>query len=187
MLKLIVYVVGVMLMLLMVACSSSNSKPSVNVEPDAVVTEMKTKNDVGIVDETEIEEKETTETKEEETAIESRTLEEMYNDPAYKETFENFESYFGTPMAGSNLENEFEVKGNEFIWIIKFTYTDSESIELLSNSKNELQKELDEATENIKFVEELDNIVGQKGACSMTVRYVDSYNNVLAESVIKAQ
>lgn len=117
---------------------------------------------------------------EEEVEGEYETFEDYYNDPTVKAAFdEQIEA-----LAGQGMSIEVEAKGNELI----MTYQYDEGIELPEDAAELLDAELEK---NTAIFEQqaggLDMAVGQTGACTVTVRYLDADGNLLTEQSYKAQ
>lgn len=113
-------------------------------------------------------------------SAESQTFEDYYNDPAVKAVFDaQIEA-----LANQGMTISLEVKGNEMAMIYQY----EEGIELPENAKELLEAALEE---NASTFEEqagnLDLAIGQTGACSVVVRYLDTEGNLLAERTYKAQ
>ena len=110
------------------------------------------------------------------------SLEEAFSDPTVKKVFEDalgLES-----MNEDGMSMSYEVSGNEFIYIFQFT---DDSIE----PSDEITEYLSSALEAQAGVFEeaagqLDESIGQEGACSVTVRYIAANDEVLYENTYSA-
>lgn len=110
----------------------------------------------------------------------STTLEELYNDPSVKSTMD---TAFGA-MAGDGMSVDFEATGNELAIIIKI----EDSSMIVDGMGEALGTALDAQADTLKAqVKTFDDAVGQAGACTVTMRYLDPDGNVLVEKSYKAE
>ena len=109
-----------------------------------------------------------------------QTLEEIFNDPATKEQYDAaFEA-----MAQEGMEVSVEATGNELAVIIKIT----DSSMVVDGMAEALEEALDQQAATFEAqVEQFDTAVGTPGACTVTMRYLDPDDNVIAEKSFKAQ
>ncbi|MCI9527208.1 MAG: DUF4854 domain-containing protein [Lachnospiraceae bacterium] len=108
------------------------------------------------------------------------TLEELFNDPTAKATFDSMTQ----AMTQEGMSASISVTGNELIMEVKI-----EDSALITDGIGEtLGTALDAQAETLKTqVKTLDAAVGQEGACTYTVRYLDPDGNVLTEKSFKAE
>ncbi len=113
-------------------------------------------------------------------AAEGGTLEELFSDPATKETFDSMVK----SMESDGMSASVSAVGNEMIVEVK--YEDSSMV--TEGMGETLAAALDSQAETFKTqVKTLDDAIGQAGACTYTVRYLDPDGNVLAEKSFKAE
>lgn len=107
------------------------------------------------------------------------SLEEMFADPEIKDAFDQMFSVF----EGSGISLNLEVVDNEFIMTLKV-----EDGDLLTDGIAEgLAATLDEQEEQYKeYAAQFDELLEEPGATTVTVRYVDPDDSVLAEKSYKA-
>lgn len=110
----------------------------------------------------------------------AKTVEDYYNEPEVKAAFEEEIS----AAAGQGLSINIEAKGNDFIMIYQY---DSDLI-----LADDVADQLDAALESTAAVFEeeakvFDTAIGQKGACTVIVKYLDADGNLLTEKSFKAQ
>lgn len=117
---------------------------------------------------------------EEEADGEYQTFEDYYNDPTVKAAFdEQIEA-----LAGQGMSIAVEAKGNELIMIYQY----DEGIELPENATELLDAELEKNASTFEQqAGSLDLAIGETGACTVTVRYLDADGNLLTEQSYKAQ
>lgn len=108
------------------------------------------------------------------------TLEELFNDPTAKATFDSMTQ----AMTQEGMSASISASGNELIVEVKI-----EDSSLITDGIGEtLGAALDSQAEALKTqVKTLDTAVGQEGACTYTVRYLDPDGNVLTEKSFKAE
>lgn len=108
------------------------------------------------------------------------TVEEYYNDPEVKAYWDEQEE----AAAGSGMSIKVEVSGNEFAIV----YTYEEEMDFPEDSKAQLE---DALAQNAAVFEaqaaDFDKEIGQEGASTVVVRYLDAGENLLAEMSFKAQ
>lgn len=103
------------------------------------------------------------------------TLEDYCNDSAVKSALD---SQFGA-LAADGMSATVEVKGNEFIAIVQFEDSSmmvdgiSEALDQMMNTQEDTFK---------SAAAEFDAAIGQDGACTVTVRYLDPDGKVLSEN-----
>lgn len=107
------------------------------------------------------------------------TLEEYINDPEVKA---ELDAQFATkPMEG--YEVRISAKGNELTMEVKCT----ENIETKGMGAI-LEEQLEKHEENYKeAVALIDEGIGQSGACTLVIRFLDFHENVLVEKTFKAK
>ena len=114
-----------------------------------------------------------------ETEVEYASLEEMFDDPEIKEAFDSMFSIF----EGSGISLSLDVTGNDFAMTLKVE--DSSLIE--GATADDFAATLDQQEEQYAaYAAQFDELLGEAGACSVTVRYTDPDDNVLAEKTFKA-
>lgn len=108
------------------------------------------------------------------------TLEELFEDPTAKSAFDSMVQ----AMATDGMSASVSAVGNEMIVEVKY-----EDSSLITDDIGEaLDTALDTQADTFKAqVKTLDDTVGQAGACTFTVRYLDPDGNVLAEKSFKAE
>ena len=125
---------------------------------------------------TKAEEEESTE---DETEVEYASLEEMFDDPEIKEAFDSMFSV----LEGSGISVSIDVIGNDFGVTLKIE--DSSLLE--GTSADDFAASLDAQEEQYApYAAQFDELLGEAGTCSVTVRYTDPDDNVLAEKTFKA-
>ena len=108
------------------------------------------------------------------------TLEELLNDPTAKATFDSMTQ----AMTQEGMSASINATGNELIVEVKI----EDSALITDGIGDTLATALDGQAEALKAqVKTLDTAVGQEGACTYTVRYLDPDGNVLAEKSFKAE
>lgn len=124
-------------------------------------------------------EAEEAETEAEENAAEFSTLEDYYNAPGMKEQMDSM----AESMSEEGMSAAVEVKGNEFIMIIQY-----EDSSMIVDGMGEAIDQMMEAFADtfVQTAAEFDKEIGQDGACTVTVRYLDPDGNVLSENSYKA-
>lgn len=108
------------------------------------------------------------------------TLEEYFSDPEVKSALDS--EY--AAMAQDGVSIDYEVKGNEFIFTFK--YEDSSMI--VDGMGDLLGQAIDMMEDYFKVsASQFDEEIGAKeGTCTVTVRYTDPDNKVLAEKSFTA-
>lgn len=108
------------------------------------------------------------------------TLEELFNDPTAKSAFDSMTQ----AMTSDGMSASVSAVGNEMIVEVKI----EDSSLVVDGIGETLQTALDAQADTFKAqVKTLDTTVGQEGACTFTVRYLDPDGNVLAEGSFKAE
>ena len=108
------------------------------------------------------------------------TLEELFKDPAAKSAFDSMVQ----AMETAGMSASINAVGNEMIMEVKI----EDSSLIVDGLSDSLNAALDAQAETFKTqVKTLDTSVGQEGACTFTVRYLDPDGNVLAERSFKAE
>lgn len=108
------------------------------------------------------------------------TLEELFNDPTAKSAFDSMTQ----AMTSEGMSASVSAVGNEMIVEVKI----EDSSLVVDGIGETLQTALDAQADTFKAqVKTLDTTVGQEGACTFTVRYLDPDGNVLAEGSFKAE
>lgn len=122
----------------------------------------------------ELEEEET-----EDDSDEYQTLEDYFNDPDIQSMFDSLIEAMGQ----DELAISYDVNGNEFI--MTFQITDSSII--VDGMAEGLAAALDTQAAQFKTqAAQFDEVLGEEGASSVTVRYTDPDDNVLAEQTFTA-
>lgn len=108
------------------------------------------------------------------------TLEELFKDPAAKSAFDSLTQ----SIASEGMSASISAVGNEMIMEVKI----EDSALVVDGLSESLNAALDTQADTFKTqVKTLDTSVGQEGACTFTVRYLDPDGNVLAERSFKAE
>lgn len=108
------------------------------------------------------------------------TVEDYYNDPEVKAAFEEQIA----AAAGQGMSISIEAKGNDFAMIYQY---DPDFV-----LADDAADQLDAALESNAAVFEaqaqvFDAAIGQEGACTVIVQYLDAEGNLIAEKSYKAQ
>lgn len=107
------------------------------------------------------------------------TLEDYYNDPTVKSLLDGMYSN----MEAEGLSLSLDVKGNEFAVIIQI----EDSSMVVDGLAEALEAGMDEQADQLKEqVKQFDEVIGEEGACTVTMRYTDPDGNVIAERSVKA-
>ncbi len=111
---------------------------------------------------------------------EATTLEEYYNDPTVKSILDSaYES-----MSEEGMSVALEVKENTMTVIIKL----EDDTYMVDGIGDMLQSALEEQASTFEEqVAEFDEVVGESGACTVVMRYLDPDDNVLAEQSYTAK
>lgn len=108
------------------------------------------------------------------------TLEDYYNDPTVKAAMDAAFASF----AEDGMSAAVEMKGNTMTAIIKI---EDESY-LVDGLGDMLQAALEENAATFEEqATEFDEVIGESGACTVVMRYVDPQDNVLAEKAFTAK
>lgn len=108
------------------------------------------------------------------------TLEELFQDPAAKSAFDSMTQ----SMATDGMSASVSAVGNEMIVEVKI----EDSSMITDGIGESLEAAVDAQADTFKTqVKTLDTAVGQEGACTFTVRYLDPDGNVLTEKSFKAE
>ena len=119
------------------------------------------------------------ESTEDEAEVEFESLEEIFADPEVKEAFDSMFSV----LEGSGISVSIDVIGNDFGVTLKVE--DSSLLE--GTSADDFVATLDAQEEQYAaYAAQFDELLEEAGACSVTVRYTDPDDNVLAEKTFKA-
>lgn len=152
---------------------------------DEVETETEDAADAETEEEADSEDEADAEAEEEESTedaaeVEYATLEEYTtNDPDAKAAVESL----AEQLQQEGVTSTVEVKDNEIIMSVKY----DASVELPDNIGELLDQVMEAFTDVFKFsAEQFDLAIGQEGVCTVTVRYLDSDDNVLSENSFKA-
>lgn len=107
------------------------------------------------------------------------TLEDYYNDPTVKSLLDSMYSN----MEADGLSLSLDVKGNEFAVIIQI----EDSSMIVDGLAEALDAGMDEQADQLKEqVKQFDEVIGEEGACTVTMRYTDPDGNVITERSVKA-
>lgn len=113
-------------------------------------------------------------------AASGTTLEELFKDPSAKSAFDSMTQ----AMATDGMSASVSAVGNEMIVEVKI----EDSSVITDGIGDTLAAAVDAQAETFKAqVKTLDTAVGQEGACTFTVRYLDPDGNVLTEKSFKAE
>ena len=108
------------------------------------------------------------------------SLEAFYNDPTVKSTLDTMFDAMGQ----EGMSIAVDAKDNELIVIIKI----EDSSMVVDGMAEALEAALDSQAATFEAqVTQFDDVVGKPGACTVTMRYLDPDDNVLAEKSFKAQ
>ena len=119
------------------------------------------------------------ESSEDEAEVEYSSLEEMFADPEIEEAFDSMFSV----LEGSGISVSIDVIGNDFGVTLKVE--DSSLLE--GTSEEDFEESLDAQEEQYAaYAAQFDELLGEAGTSSVTVRYTDPDDNVLAEKTFKA-
>lgn len=167
------------------ACGGSNdgakTADTTEVEDTANVPEPEAepKDEVEAETEDEVDAEPEEESSEDETEVEYESLEEIFADPEIKEAFDSMFSV----LEGSGISVSIDVIGNDFGVTLKVE--DSSLLE--GTSADDFAASLDAQEEQYAaYAAQFDELLEEAGACSVTVRYTDPDDNVLAEKTFKA-
>ena len=108
------------------------------------------------------------------------TLEDYFSDPTVMSLME--QQY--AALSDQGMEASIDVKGNDFTVIIKITdgsVIDDTTGDQLSAGMDAMEDQL------IDSAKQFDEAVGEEGACTVTMRYLDPDDNVLAEKTCSAK
>lgn len=114
------------------------------------------------------------------TAVTGTTLEEYFSDPTVMSLME--QQY--AALSDQGMEASIDVKGNDFTVIIKITdgsMIDDTTGDQLSAGMDAMESQL------VDSAKQFDEAVGEEGACTVTMRYLDPDGNVLAEKTCSAK
>lgn len=191
-LKLLACAVVMSLTLFAVACGSDDAATTeevvdVEVEEEADVetaedadVETAEEADVESAEDVDVESAEDVEEEASNVAGDYSTLEEFYNDPAIKPALD---SMFDA-MAQDGMSVSLEVKENEFTVIIKI----EDSSMIVDGMGEYLDQTLEAMAPTFEGqVAQFDDAIGEAGACTVVLRYMDPDDNVLSEKAFKAQ
>lgn len=107
------------------------------------------------------------------------TLEDYYNDPSVKAQLDDMFSDIETEGLSLNLD----MKGNEFIVTVRI----EDNTMIVDGLAEVLEEGMEEQADELKEqVKEFDKIIGEEGACTVTMRYTDPDGNAIAEKSFKA-
>ena len=113
------------------------------------------------------------------TACGKQTLEDYFSDPEVMAEFE--EEFSG--LEGTGMSVAIDAEDNDFILTIKI---EDEAL-MVDGMAEALEAGLDAQADGYKAqVAEFDEAIGQEGACTATIRYLDPSDNVLAERTFSA-
>lgn len=108
------------------------------------------------------------------------TLEDYFSDPTVMSLME--QQY--AALSEQGMEASIDVKGNDFTVIIKITdgsMIDDTTGDQLSAGMDAMESQL------VDSAKQFDEAVGEEGACTVTMRYLDPDGNVLAEKTCSAK
>lgn len=127
-------------------------------------------------------EAETEEVKDEEkdSSEEAQTLEELFSDPSLKDMYDSMLE----AMSEDGLELSYEVSGNDFVMIFTITDTSLVTDEMAAGLTEALETQGDQFVTQAK---QFDDILGEEGASTVTIRYTDPDGNVMAEKTYTAK
>lgn len=107
------------------------------------------------------------------------TLEDYYNDPSVKSVLDSSFSSLG----GEGLSVAIDVVKDEFILTVKY----EDSALIVEGMEDALEQALDAAASQFETQVDAFNQAIGKDTCTVTVRYVDPSDNVLAERTFPAK
>ncbi len=108
------------------------------------------------------------------------TLEDYFSDPTVMSLME--QQY--AALSDQGMEASIDVKGNDFTVIIKITdgsMIDDTTGDQLTAGMDAMESQL------VDSAKQFDEAVGEEGACTVTMRYLDPDGNVLAEKTCSAK
>lgn len=120
------------------------------------------------------------EDEEEEASEEAQTLEELFSDPSLKDMYDSMLE----AMSEDGLELSYEVSGNDFVMIFTITDTSLVTDEMAAGLTEALETQGDQFVTQAK---QFDDILGEEGASTVTIRYTDPDGNVMAEKTYSAK
>lgn len=113
-------------------------------------------------------------------AADYETLEDYYNSPDIKKQMDSL----AESMNGDGMSAAVEVKGNEFAIVIR--YEDSSMI--IDGMGEAIDQMMDTVADSFKqTAAQFDKTIGQDGACTVVVRYLDPDGKVLSENSYTAK
>ena len=108
------------------------------------------------------------------------TLEDYYNDPTVKSFLDSQYS----ALAEDGMSASIEVKGNEFIVIVQF----EDASMMVDGIEDALDQMMEMQADTFRSAAaDFDAAIGQPGACTVTVRYLDPDGKVLSENSYTAK
>lgn len=174
-LKSVVLTAVMVMALSMSACGSK--------EADAPADANEVEETAGTEDESQVEaEPEVEPEAEQEADVEAgdMTVEDYYNDPEVKAEFEEQIA----AAAGQGMSINIEAKGNEF----KMIYQYDPDFVLADDAADQLEAALESNAAVFEAQAQVfDTAIGQEGACTVSVQYLDAEGNLIAEKSYKAQ
>lgn len=109
------------------------------------------------------------------------TLEDYFKAPKYKAALEE---EMAAVMAEKEVSVRYEVKGNDF----KVIYQYLPDYVLPDDAADQLEAALESNAAVFEAeVQGFDTVIGQEGACTASVQYLDAEGNLIAEKSYKAQ
>lgn len=124
-------------------------------------------------------EEEEEEEEEQSSLADAETLEDYFNDPDLKSTYDSLLE----AMSEDGISLSYEVSGNDFVMIFMITDSDYLTDEMADGLAEALETQGDQfKTQAAQF----DSILGEEGASTVTIRYTDPDGNVMAEKTFTA-
>lgn len=168
------------------ACGGSNGSATTETAQEQQAEEVKAEVEVEELEAVAREEAQEVEAEVEEAAEEAEeaseeaaegyaTLEDYYNAPGVKAQMDSL----ADSMSEDGVTATVEVNGNEFIIIVQYV----ESNMVVDGMGEMIDTMMEALADTFKqTAAQFDEAIGQDGACTVTVRYLDPDNNVLSEN-----
>lgn len=109
------------------------------------------------------------------------SLEEAFADPEVKAEMDDMIS----SMEEDGMLVSYEVTGNDFVVIYQFTDITVDDVDGLAESMSEAMGQLEDMF--VELAEMFDEVLGEEGASTITVRCLDAADSVLFEDTYSAQ
>lgn len=144
--------------------------------------EAEVEDEVGAEDEADVEDDAEAEDEgDAEEEAEYASLEEAFADPEVKAEMDDMIS----SMEEDGMLVSYEVTGNDFVVIYQFTDITVDDVDGLAESMSEAMGQLEDMF--VELAEMFDEVLGEEGASTITVRCLDAADSVLFEDTYSAQ